>query len=123
MKNDFVHLHLHSQYSLLDGAIKFDELFDEVARQGMSAVALTDHGNLFGAYDFYKLGKKNNIKPIIGCEVYITRDRTKKTPENNKTHHLTVLCMNIKGYENLCSLVSAGHLEGFYRKPRIDREL
>ena len=62
MKNDFVHLHLHSQYSLLDGAIKFDELFDEVARQGMSAVALTDHGNLFGAYDFYKLGKKNNIK-------------------------------------------------------------
>ncbi|RZP15209.1 MAG: DNA polymerase III subunit alpha [Candidatus Dadabacteria bacterium] len=123
MKNDFVHLHLHSQYSLLDGAIKFDELFDEVARQGMSAVALTDHGNLFGAYDFYKLGKKNNIKPIIGCEVYITKDRTKKTPENNKTHHLTVLCMNIKGYENLCSLVSTGHLEGFYRKPRIDREL
>jgi len=123
MKNDFVHLHLHSQYSLLDGAIKFDELFDEVSKQGMSAVALTDHGNLFGAYDFYKLGKKNNIKPIIGCEVYITKDRTKKTPENNKTHHLTVLCMNLKGYENLCSLVSMGHLEGFYRKPRIDREL
>ena len=69
MKNDFVHLHLHSQYSLLDGAIKFDELFDEVARQGMSAVALTDHGNLFGAYDFYKLGKKTNINPKIGCEV------------------------------------------------------
>ena len=82
MKNDFVHLHLHSQYSLLDGAIKFDELFEEVSKQGMSAVALTDHGNLFGAYDFYKLGKKNNVKPIIGCEVYITKDRTKKTPEN-----------------------------------------
>ena len=123
MKNDFVHLHLHSQYSLLDGAIKFDELFQEVSKQGMSAVALTDHGNLFGAYDFYKLGKKNNIKPIVGCELYITKDRTKKTPENNKTHHLTVLCMNLKGYENLCSLVSMGHLEGFYRKPRIDREL
>ncbi|MDG2005967.1 MAG: DNA polymerase III subunit alpha [Thermodesulfobacteriota bacteirum] len=123
MKNDFVHLHLHSQYSLLDGAIKFDELFQEVSKQGMSAVALTDHGNLFGAYDFYKLGKKNNIKPIVGCELYITKDRTKKTPENNKTHHLTVLCMNLRGYENLCSLVSMGHLEGFYRKPRIDREL
>ena len=123
MKKDFVHLHLHSQYSLLDGAIKFDELFEEVANQGMSAVALTDHGNLFGAYDFYKLGKKNNIKPIIGCEVYITKDRTKKTPENNKTHHLTVLCMNLTGYENLCSLVSKGHIEGFYRKPRIDRDL
>lgn len=123
MKKDFVHLHLHSQYSLLDGAIKFDELFKEVSNQGMSAVALTDHGNLFGAYDFYKLGKKNNVKPIIGCEVYITKDRKKKTPENNKTHHLTVLCMNTIGYKNLCSLVSKGHLEGFYRKPRIDREL
>jgi DNA polymerase-3 subunit alpha len=123
MKNNFVHLHLHSQYSLLDGAIKFDELFEEVARQGMPAVALTDHGNLFGAYDFYKLGKKNNIKPIVGCEVYIAKDRTKRTPEDNKTHHLTVLCMNMKGYENLCSLVSKGYLEGFYRKPRIDRNL
>ena len=71
-KNEFVHLHLHSQYSLLDGAIKFDDLFEEVKKQGMPAVALTDHGNLFGAYDFYKKAKENNVKPIIGCEVYIS---------------------------------------------------
>ena len=123
MKKDFVHLHLHSQYSLLDGAIKFDELFDEVKKQGMTSVALTDHGNLFGAYEFYKNGKKKGIKPILGCEVYIAKDHKNKNPENNKTHHLTVLCMNMEGYENLCSLVSKGHLEGFYRKPRIDRKM
>ena len=119
MKNDFAHLHLHSQFSLLDGAIKFDELFEEVKRQGMPSVALTDHGNLFGAYEFYKKAKENDVKPIIGCEVYIAKDHTNKTNENNKTHHLTVLAMNLEGYENLCSLVSFGHLQGFYRKPRI----
>ena len=123
MKNNFVHLHLHSQYSLLDGAIKFDELFQEVKRQEMPAVALTDHGNLFGAYEFYKKAKANKIKPIIGCEVYITNDFTKKTPENNRTHHLTVLAMDMDGYQNLCSLVSIGYLKGFYRKPRIDKEI
>ena len=123
MKNDFAHLHLHSQFSLLDGAIKFDELFEEVKRQGMPSVALTDHGNLFGAYEFYKKAKENDVKPIIGCEVYIAKDHTNKTNENNKTHHLTVLAMNLEGYENLCSLVSFGHLQGFYRKPRIDKKL
>ena len=122
-KNEFVHLHLHSQYSLLDGAIKFDELFEEVKKQGMPAVALTDHGNLFGAYDFYRKAKENDIKPIIGCEVYIAKDHTNKTPEDNKTHHLTVLAMDIDGYQNLCSLVSRGHLKGFYRKPRVDKKL
>ena len=122
-KNEFVHLHLHSQYSLLDGAIKFDDLFEEVKKQGMPAVALTDHGNLFGAYDFYKKAKENNVKPIIGCEVYISKDHTNKTPEDNKTHHLTVLAMNMEGYQNLCSLVSKGHLKGFYRKPRLDKKL
>ena len=123
MKNDFAHLHLHSQFSLLDGAIKFDELFEEVKRQGMPSVALTDHGNLFGAYEFYKKAKESDVKPIIGCEVYIAKDHTNKTNENNKTHHLTVLAMNLEGYENLCSLVSFGHLQGFYRKPRIDKKL
>jgi len=123
MKSSFVHLHLHSQYSLLDGAIKFDNLFQEVKRQEMSAIALTDHGNLFGAYEFYKKAKANKIKPIIGCEVYITNDLTKKTPEKNKTHHLTVLATNMEGYENLCSLVSVGYLKGFYRKPRIDKKI
>ena len=122
-KNEFVHLHLHSQYSLLDGAIKFDDLFEEVKKQGMPAVALTDHGNLFGAYDFYKKAKENNVKPIIGCEVYISKDHTNKTPEDNKTHHLTVLAMNMEGYQNLCSLVTKGHLKGFYRKPRLDKKL
>tara|TARA_B100000003_G_scaffold131604_1_gene118094 strand:- start:15283 stop:18696 length:3414 start_codon:yes stop_codon:yes gene_type:complete len=123
MCKDFVHLHLHSQYSLLDGAIKFDELFDEVGKQGMSSVALTDHGNLFGAYDFYKKAKDNGVKPIVGCEIYIAKDHTNKSSENNKTHHLTVLAQNLEGYENLCSLVSIGHLRGFYRKPRVDKKL
>ena len=123
MSDQFVHLHLHSQYSLLDGAIKFDELFDEVKKQGMSSVALTDHGNLFGAYDFYKKAKDKGVKPIVGCELYIAKDHLNKSSENNKTHHLTVLAKNLQGYENLCSLVSIGHLKGFYRKPRIDRNL
>ena len=123
MCKDFVHLHLHSQYSLLDGAIKFDELFDEVGKQGMSSVALTDHGNLFGAYDFYKKAKDKGVKPIVGCEIYISKDHTNKSSENNKTHHLTVLAQNLEGYENLCSLVSIGHLRGFYRKPRVDKKL
>ena len=123
MSDQFVHLHLHSQYSLLDGAIKFDELFDEVEKQGMSSVALTDHGNLFGAYDFYKKAKDKGIKPIVGCELYIAKDHLNKSSENNKTHHLTVLAKNLQGYENLCTLVSIGHLKGFYRKPRIDRKL
>ena len=96
MCKDFVHLHLHSQYSLLDGAIKFDELFDEVGKQGMSSVALTDHGNLFGAYDFYKKAKDKGVKPIVGCEIYIAKDHTNKSSENNKTHHLTVLAQNLE---------------------------
>ena len=123
MSDQFVHLHLHSQYSLLDGAIKFDELFEEVKKQGMSSVALTDHGNLFGAYDFYKKAKDKGVKPIVGCELYIAKDHLNKSSENNKTHHLTVLAKNLQGYENLCSLVSIEHLKGFYRKPRIDRNL
>ena len=99
MNDQFVHLHLHSQYSLLDGAIKFDELFDEVEKQGMSSVALTDHGNLFGAYDFYKKAKDKGIKPIVGCELYIAKDHLNKSSENNKTHHLTVLAKNLQGYD------------------------
>ena len=82
----------------LDGAIKFDELFDEVEKQGMSSVALTDHGNLFGAYDFYKKAKDKGIKPIVGCELH-SKDHLNKSSENNKTHHLTVLAKNLQGYE------------------------
>ncbi len=123
MKGNFVHLHLHSQYSLLDGAIKFDELFSQAKEYGMTAVALTDHGNLFGAAEFYKEAKKAGIKPIIGCEVYVApSSRRDKSPEE-KNHHLTVLSMNEEGYRNLSKLITKAYFEGFYRKPRIDHEL
>lgn len=123
MGNGFVHLHLHSQYSLLDGAIKFEELFLRVREYGMPAVALTDHGNLFGAFEFYKEAKKAGIKPIVGCEVYVSPgSRQDKSPEE-KNHHLIVLSMNEEGYKNLSRLVTKAYFEGFYRKPRIDHEL
>ncbi|HWP92071.1 MAG TPA: DNA polymerase III subunit alpha [Thermodesulfobacteriota bacterium] len=123
MEKGFVHLHLHSQYSLLDGAIKFDELFTQAREYGMSAVALTDHGNLFGAYEFYKEAKKAGIKPIIGCEVYVSPgSRQDKSPEE-KNHHLIVLSKNEEGYKNLSQLVTKAYFEGFYRRPRIDHEL
>lgn len=123
MNRDFVHLHLHSQYSLLDGAIKFDELFSQAKEYGMTAVALTDHGNLFGAAEFYKEAKKAGIKPIIGCEVYIApTSRNDKSPEE-KNHHLTVLSMNEGGYRNLSKLLTRAYFEGFYKKPRVDHEL
>jgi DNA polymerase-3 subunit alpha len=123
MKGNFVHLHLHSQYSLLDGAIKFKDLFSQAKEYGMSAVALTDHGNLFGAAEFYKEAKKTGIKPIIGCEVYVApSSRRDKSPEE-KNHHLTVLSMNEEGYRNLSKLITKAYFEGFYRKPRIDYEL
>ena len=119
----FVHLHLHSEYSLLDGAIKTKELVRRVKSLGMPAVALTDHGNLFGAVEFYKNAKAQGIKPIIGCEVYVTpTSRHDKTP-GVRTHHLTVLAMNAAGYKNLSKLVTKGFLEGFYKRPRIDHEL
>ncbi|MGH7908393.1 MAG: DNA polymerase III subunit alpha, partial [Thermodesulfobacteriota bacterium] len=123
MENDFVHLHLHSQYSLLDGAIKFDELFSKAKEYGMTAVALTDHGNIFGAVEFYKEAKKAGIKPIIGCEVYVApSSRQDKSPED-KNHHLILLSMNREGYKNLSRLLTKAYFEGFYRRPRIDYEL
>lgn len=123
MNGNFVHLHLHSQYSLLDGAIKFDELFSQAKEYGMTAVALTDHGNLFGAAEFYKEAKKAGIKPIIGCEVYVApTSRQDKSPEE-KNHHLTVLSMNGEGYRNLSKLLTRAYFEGFYKKPRVDHEL
>ncbi|HEX3033568.1 MAG TPA: DNA polymerase III subunit alpha [Thermodesulfobacteriota bacterium] len=122
MEKDFAHLHLHSQYSLLDGAIKFPELFRRAQEYGMSAVALTDHGNLFGSFEFYKEAKKAGIKPIIGCEVYVApTSRFDKAGE--KYHHLVLLAMNRQGYKNLSNLVTKAYFEGFYRKPRIDHEL
>src|SRR3972149_289359 len=123
MNKDFVHLHLHSQYSLLDGAIKFDELFQKAKEYGMTAVALTDHGNIFGAVEFYKEAKKAGIKPIIGCEVYVApSSRQDKSPED-KNHHLILLSMNQEGYKNRSRLLTKAYFEGFYRRPRIDYEL
>ena len=123
MSNNLAHLHLHSQYSLLDGAIKFEELVDKAKELGMDAVAMTDHGNLFGAYEFYEKAISAGVKPIIGCEVYVTPTLKLEKPSDGKTYHLTVLCMNETGYKNLSNLVSRGYFEGFYRRPRIDHEM
>jgi DNA polymerase-3 subunit alpha len=126
----FVHLHLHSQYSLLDGAIKIDPLFDRARALGMPAAALTDHGNLFGAVEFYEGALRKGVKPILGCEVYIASnsrfDKEKRERDESgfdAINHLLLLAMNETGYRNLIYLVSKGYLEGFYYKPRIDMDL
>ncbi len=121
----FVHLHVHSQYSLLDGAIRFEEAFDLAKKYGMKAMALTDHGNMFGAIEFYRMAIKHGVKPIVGCEVYVSPGGRfeKKTGEREGNYHLTLLAKNETGYFNLLKLVSLGHLEGFYYKPRVDKEL
>ena len=116
MSNGFVHLHLHSQYSLLDGAIKFEDLFPLAKEFGMEAVALTDHGNLFGAYDFYKKAKESGIKPIIGCELYVTPKINPDNASEGKTHHLTVLSMNWAGYQNLSRLVTKAYFRRFLQE-------
>lgn len=121
----FVHLHNHSCYSLLDGACKLDAMVETAKELGMPAIAITDHGVMHGVIDFYKLCKKNNIKPIIGCEVYVApRSRFEKDGgREDKSYHLLLLAKNMEGYKNLIKLVSAAWLEGFYYKPRIDTEL
>ena len=122
--SNFVHLHLHSGFSLLDGACEHDVLAETAAKYKMPAVAVTDHGNLFGAIGFYEAANKAGVKPIIGCEMYIAKtSRHDRDPANGRPNHLIVLCENEKGYRNLVKLVSKGYLEGFYYKPRIDREL
>src|SRR5262245_24186200 len=122
MSSAFTHLHLHTTYSLLDGAIRLDDLFPKVLEHGMKSVAMTDHGNLFGAVDFYKKAKKHGVKPIFGCETYVAEsDRTDKT--NRRNYHLILLAKNEAGYRNLSYLNSMGYLEGFYYNPRVDKEL
>ena len=125
--SDFVHLHLHTQYSLLDGACQLDRLIAKAKEYRMPALAITDHGNLFGAVDFYSLASKEGIKPIIGCELYMAPgSRFERTPQDGQyegANHITLLCRDLTGYKNLIKLVTAGYLEGFYYKPRIDREL
>src|SRR5712692_5515965 len=137
----FVHLHLHTDFSLLDGACDITELVEEASRRGMPAVAVTDHGNMFAAANFYHEAATRGVKPIVGCEVYVAKgsrhDRGEKTNETEPrgspraahepgmrgSNHLLLLCENTEGYRNLLKLVSAGFLEGFYYKPRIDYEL
>lgn len=136
--DSFVHLHLHTQYSLLDGALRLKDLFEKAKEYNMPAIACTDHGNMFGAIDFYTQAIKNGIKPILGSEVYFTPGSRfdRKPPKKNKTlesqdaeegkyqiHHLVLLCKNKKGYQNLCKLLSKAYLEGMYYKPRVDIEL
>ena len=122
--SDFVHLHLHSEYSLLDGACRIFDIPKRAAECGHKAVALTDHGVMYGAVAFFDACKKEGIKPIIGCEVYVSSTtRFDKTPSVGKPHHLVLLCKNEIGYKNLIYLVSKGYTEGFYSKPRIDIEL
>ncbi len=122
---DFVHLHVHSEYSLLDGACRIKRLVSRVKELGQSSVAITDHGVMYGCINFYNECIKNGIKPIIGCEVYVApRGRFKKeTREDLSPYHLVLLCKNNKGYSNLVKLVSAAHTEGFYNRPRCDIEL
>jgi DNA polymerase-3 subunit alpha len=120
----FVHLHLHTGYSLLDGACEPTALVDEAARQQMPAVAVTDHGNLFAAANFFHEATTRGVKPIIGCEVYVTRGSHKeKGAEAERSNHLVLLCESNEGYRNLVKLVSSGFLDGFYYKPRIDYDL
>jgi len=122
---DFVHLHVHTQYSLLDGAIRIDDLLNRAKEFNMNSVAITDHGTMFGTVDFYEKANKAGIKPIIGCECYLApRSLKDKTPQDAKgLSHLILLAENQEGYKNLCKLVSVAQLEGFYYKPRIDREI
>jgi DNA polymerase III subunit alpha len=122
--SEFVHLHLHSQYSVLDGAIKFKDLIAKSKVLGSTAVGLTDHGTMHGAVEFYQQAKDAGIKPIIGCEVYLaSKGRLIKDSGDRDTFHLTLLAKSNEGYRNLCKLVSLGFIEGFYFKPRIDHEI
>ncbi len=124
-KSDFVHLHLHTQYSILDGAIKIDQLVERAKELNMTSVAITDHGNMFGAFEFYNACKKEGIKPIIGQEFYVAKgsrfDRKDATEKGN--YHLVLLAKNPQGLKNLMKLSSIGFIEGFYYKPRIDKEV
>jgi len=119
--SEFVHLHVHTEYSLLDGMIRIKDLIERTASYQMPAVAVTDHGAMFGAVKFYQEARDRGIKPIVGCEVYVApKSRKDRDAVGN---HLVLLCKNRRGYKNLCRLVSAGFIEGFYYKPRIDMEL
>ena len=120
----FAHLHLHTEYSLLDGACRIKKLIPRVKELGQTAVAITDHGAMYGVIDFYREANKYGIKPVIGCEVYVAnRSRFSKEHLMDWSYHLVLLCENNTGYKNLIKLVSSGFIDGFYKKPRVDKEL
>ncbi|HPP17113.1 MAG TPA: PHP domain-containing protein, partial [Candidatus Paceibacterota bacterium] len=121
----FTHLHVHSHYSLLDGLPKIDELINRAKELNFESLALTDHGAMYGIPEFYKTATANGIKPIIGVEVYVAAESRfqKRAKIDNRNFHLTLLAKNEKGYKNLLQLVTRSHLEGFYYKPRVDKEL
>jgi len=122
---EFTHLHVHTQYSILDGASNIDLLLNKAKEFGMNSLAITDHGNMYGVLKFFNAAKKAGIKPIIGCEVYIARENRRKKEKTRGKHyyHLILLAKNKVGYHNLARLVSLGYSEGFYYKPRIDKEI
>jgi DNA polymerase-3 subunit alpha len=123
--NEFVHLHLHTEFSLLDGACRIGELLDRAAVLNMPALAVTEHGNLFSAVTFHDAARKRGVKPILGCEVYVAPgDRTDRSGSPGETaNHLLLLSETNEGFHNLIKLVSSGYTEGFYYKPRIDKAL
>src|SRR5271169_5648185 len=123
MSQQFVHLHLHTDYSMLDGACETTKLVDRVKELNMPAVAMTDHGNIFGAVEFVNAAKAAGIKPIVGCELYICKkDDHRAAPEGDSYNHLIVLAENDEGYRNLVKIVSEGSLHGFYYKPRVSKK-
>ena len=121
--NNFVHLHLHSEYSLLDGSTRINLLPQRVKDLGMDAVALTDHGNMYGAIAFYKACKDAGVKPILGCEVYISEKDMTLKDRTNKRYHLILLAENNEGFKNIMKIVSIGYVDGYYYKPRVDKEV
>ncbi len=125
MEQKFIHLHTHSHYSLLDGLSKIGDLVEKAKEDGMEAIALTDHGAMYGAIDFYMECTKAGIKPIIGVEAYMAvRNLGDKEPGvDNKRYHLTLLAKNFEGYKNLMKLVTISQIDGYYYKPRMDKEI
>lgn len=121
--SDFCHLHTHSHYSLLDGLMSIDEICEAVVDLGQSAIALTDHGNLYGLFKFWSKAQLYDLKPILGCEFYVATDHTKKSKGHSKRWHIVLLARNEEGYHNLIELSTRSFEDGFYYKPRIDRAL
>ena len=120
----FTHLHTHTEYSLLDGLSRLGPLVQRTKELGMESLAITDHGGMYGAIDFYQLAKSEGIRPIIGCEMYVAPgSRHERNPDERSPYHMTVLARDYKGYQNLVKLVTTSHLEGFYYRPRVDREI